>query len=136
MNSSDRQWKALIAFIREEIPWAGKREPLAASTRILHDLRIDGDDAVEIMEKFFDTFNVRNVENFPIQRYFGPEGTAAVPLLFIPSLVAALCRFVLRRPPVPETDDHPLTLGMLLEAMRAGRWDTDAIERSQSSVSQ
>lgn len=129
---NDRQWDALIAFTREEIPWAGKREPLVASTRILHDLRIDGDDAVEFMEKFFDTFNVANVENFPVHRYFGPEGTAAVPLLVVPALIAALCRLVHGRPAPGDTDEHPLTLGMLLEAMRAGRWDTDAIERSQS----
>jgi hypothetical protein len=133
---SDRQWEALIAFTRREIPWAGKREPLAASTRILHDLRIDGDDAVEFMEKFFATFNVANVENFPVHRYFGPEGTAAVPLGIIPALVASLCRYVFRRPSATHTDDHPLTLGMLLEAMRVGRWNTEDIERSLSSARQ
>ena len=115
---NDRQWKALVAFTREEIQWAGKREPLAASTRILHDLRVDGDDAVEFIEKFFDTFEVSNVESFPFHRYFGPEGAAAVPLLIIPALVAAL------------------TLGMLLEAICADHWDTDAIERRQASARQ
>jgi len=133
---NDRRWEALVAFAREEIPWAGKPGPLAASTRVLHDLRIDGDDAVEFIEKFFDTFNVANVENFPVHRYFGPEGTAAVPLLVIPALVSAVCRSVLGRRPAPDADSHPLTLGMLLEAMRAGRWDTEVIERSQSSASQ
>jgi hypothetical protein len=133
---NDSQWDALVAFTREEIglPWFGKEPALTRSTRVLDDLGIDGDDAFEFMENFFDRFEVANAEDFPMPRYFYDEGNAIAVLLAVPILVIMLVRFVFRLPPVkPNPDEPALTLGMLHEAIRVGRWDTEAIERSQES---
>jgi hypothetical protein len=130
----DAQWDALVAFTCKEIPWAGRREPLTPTTRILDDLRIDGDDALEFMEHFFETFDVTNAKSFPMQRYFGGEGTAGAALLLFPALLGLLVRFALRRPKSPDPDEHSLTLGMLLQAIRDGRWDTEAVERRQANA--
>ncbi|NIF76950.1 DUF1493 family protein [Paraburkholderia sp. Cy-641] len=129
--ANDPQWEALVAFTREEIPWAGKTEPLTPSTSISDDLRIDGDDAFEFIDQFFERFDVAGGENFPVLRYFGPEGNTLFALLIVPVLVVAFVRFVLRLKPVNLLPRKPtLTLGMLLDAIRVGRWDTKAIERA------
>ncbi|MBN3806270.1 DUF1493 family protein [Paraburkholderia sp. Ac-20336] len=132
--ANDPQWDALLAFTREEVgaPWWGKAITLTLSTSINDDLGIDRDDAVEFMQKFFDRFNVAGMENFPLHRYFGPEGNALLALLLVPMLVVAFVSFVLRRKPGNLLPRKPtLTLGMLLDAIRVGRWDTKAIERAR-----
>lgn len=57
-------------------------------------------------------------EGFPYDRYFGPEGQELL------SALLALFSRRFRKPP-----RVPLTLGMLEEAMRLGRWEAEAIER-------
>ena len=124
----DPLWKALTDFTREEVgrPLFGKEPTLVPSTRVNYDLGIDGDDATEFLEKLFDTFNIASVESFPLNRYFSGEGIdppallGAIPALF--QLIRTGKRF---------ESKQSLTLGMLLEAARAGRWDTEAIEASQ-----
>ncbi|WP_322092834.1 DUF1493 family protein [Paraburkholderia bannensis] len=131
----DALWKALTDYTREEIgrPLFGKELTLEPTTEVIDDLRIDGDDAVEFIDKLFLKFDVKG--DFPYARYFSGEGTALVPLMLVPALVGALFRAVTKRPRTPDPDDHPLTLGMLHEAMRKGRWDTDEVERSQQQRS-
>lgn len=124
----DPLWKALTDFTREEVgrPLFGKEPTLVPSTRVNYDLGIDGDDATEFLEKLFDTFNIASVESFPLNRYFSGEGIdppallGAIPALF--QLIRTGKRF---------ESKQSLTLGMLLEAARAGRWDSEAIEASQ-----
>lgn len=124
----DALWTAIVSFTREELgrPWLGTEKPLTPSTRVFDDLRLDGDDAIEFIDRLFTKFNV--VGDFPYARYFGGEGSAGAALLLLPWLVVSLFRFVFRSKPVPEPDNHPLTLGMLYEACRAGHWDTDTRE--------
>jgi len=124
----DPLWKALTDFTRQEVgrPLFGKESTLTLSTRVNYDLGIDGDDATEFLEKLFDTFNIANVESFPLNRYFSGEGIDTVALFgAIPAL------FHLIRTGKRFETKQSLTLGMLLEATRAGRWDTEAIEASQ-----
>jgi hypothetical protein len=129
----DALWTAIVAFTREELgrPWFDKVQPLTLSTRVLDDLRIDGDDAIEFIDRLFAKFNVKG--DFPYARYFDGEGTAGLSLLLIPFLVGTLFRFVFRLKHAPDPDEHPLTLGMLYEACRVGRWSTEAIEVSERS---
>ncbi len=75
-----------------------------------------GIDAIEFIDKWAETFGV-NAAEFPYDRYFGPEGQEMVT-----TFLALFSERYRKRPCVP------LTLGMLEEAMRIGRWDTDAIE--------
>ena len=48
---------------------------------LFHDLGIDGDDAVELINRFAIRFNV-NLEGFCFRKYFGPEG-APGPITFL-----------------------------------------------------
>lgn len=121
-------------FTRQEIggkPLFGNEPLLTPATDIFKDLHVDGDDAVEFLEKWFDTFKVAGIENFPVNRYFGGEGTPpGAALLFIPFLVFALFRWLFGLKPSggANPERRALTLGMLYEAARVGQWDTDAIE--------
>ncbi|WP_321796753.1 DUF1493 family protein [Caballeronia sp. J97] len=129
----DALWTAIVGFTREEIgrPWLGKEPSLTPSTHVFEDLRIDGDDAIEFVDRFFEKFNVKG--DFPYARYFGGEGTAGPALLFIPFLVFAPFRalFRLERASNANPEYRSLTLGMLYEAARIGHWDAKAIEAAQ-----
>ncbi|MCC8394729.1 DUF1493 family protein [Paraburkholderia sp. MMS20-SJTR3] len=128
----DSLWNELRDFTREEIgrPLFGKDPELTPSTRVNYDLGIDGDDAIEFIEKLFDRFNVANVETFPVNRYFSGEGIDSLALLrAIPAL------FRLMRTGTRLQTKRSLSLGMLLDAMRAHRWDTEAIERRHAMES-
>lgn len=116
----DATWERLEAFAREELgrPLFGGRLNLQPSSRLEGDLGLTGLDAVEFIEKWEGTLNVR-AQDFPYRRYFAPEGQQL--LSSFPGLFSK--RF--RQPPL-----IPLTLGMLAAAMRRGQWDTEEIEAS------
>jgi hypothetical protein len=82
------------------------------------DLRITGLDAVEFIDKWAETFGVE-AQGFPYDRYFGPDSL---------DVIRSILGVFSKRFRDPEL--VPLTLGMLAEAMRRGRWDTAAIEAS------
>ncbi|MCR4467625.1 DUF1493 family protein [Burkholderia sp. SCN-KJ] len=115
---SAARWEKLAAFAREELgrPLFGGQLRIEPSSRLEEDLRVTGIDAIEFIDKWAETFGV-NAAEFPYDRYFGPEGQEMVT-----TFLALFSERYRKRPRVP------LTLGMLEEAMRIGRWDTDAIE--------
>lgn len=115
---TDTTWDRLEAFAREELgrPLFGGPLKLVRASRMEEDLRITGIDAIEFIDKWGETFGI-DVEDFPYGRYFGPE-TLDMVRTFL-GLFSAKYR---------DPELVPLTLGMLEEAMRIGRWDTDAIE--------
>ncbi|MBN3843400.1 MULTISPECIES: DUF1493 family protein [Burkholderia] len=116
---TDTAWGRLEAFAREELgrPLFGGPLKLSQSSRMEEDLRITGIDAIEFIDKWGETFGI-DIEHFPYQRYIGPE-TLDMVRTFL-GLLSSKYR---------DPERVPLTLGMLEEAMRLGRWDTDAIER-------
>ncbi|RQS28520.1 DUF1493 family protein [Burkholderia sp. Bp8992] len=116
---ADTAWDRLEAFAREELgrPLFGGPLKLSRSSRMEEDLRITGIDAIEFIDKWGETFGI-DVERFPYQRYIGPE-TLDMVRTFL-GLFSSKYR---------DPELVPLTLGMLEEAMRLGRWDTEAIER-------
>jgi hypothetical protein len=129
----DPLWKQLEEFTREEVggcPLFGKEPAITPATDIFKDLRVDGDDAIEFLEKWFDKFNVAGVESFPVNRYFHGEGHGFSGG-FSQMISAWISHFRTGRPIQIHDGKKPLTLGMLLEAMQAGRWDTEAIEANQ-----
>lgn len=116
----DTTWERLEAFAREQLgrPILGGPLKLGRDSRMEEDLRVTGIDAIEFIDKWAETFSV-DVESFPYKRYFGPD------TLDVVRSVLGLFSSRYRDPPLV-----PLTLGMLEEAMRLGRWDADVIERA------
>jgi hypothetical protein len=62
-------------------------------------------------------FNIEAPQGFPYDRYFGPESL---------DVIRSILGIFSKRFRDPEL--VPLTLGMLAEAMRLGRWNTEEIE--------
>ncbi|MGN6087366.1 DUF1493 family protein [Trinickia sp.] len=114
----DETWDRLEAFARKELgrPLFGGQLNIQPASRLEDDLGLTGLDAVEFIDKWADTFHVQAGE-FPYRRYFSPEGQQLL------SSFLGLFSKRFRRPTLV-----PLTLGMLAEAMRRGRWDTAEAE--------
>ncbi|PMS35421.1 uncharacterized protein DUF1493 [Trinickia symbiotica] len=119
----DATWDRLEAFAREELgrPLFGGRLNLQPASRLEDDLGLTGLDAVEFIDRWAATFNVQ-AQGFPYRRYFSPEGQQLL------SSFLGLFSKRFRRPALV-----PLTLGMLADAMRRGKWDTDEIEATANS---
>ncbi|MBA9898256.1 DUF1493 family protein [Burkholderia cepacia] len=117
--STDTREK-LAAFTREEPgrPLFGGELKIAPSSCLEEDLYVTGIDAIEFIDKWAETFGVQ-AGDFPCGRYFGPEEQDTV------TTFLAMFSERYRQPP-----RVPLTLGMLEEAMRLDRWDSNAIERA------
>ncbi|KVP53630.1 acyl carrier protein [Burkholderia ubonensis] len=115
---ADATWDQLEAFAREELgkPIFGGPLKLTPDSRIEEDLRLTGLDAVEFIDKWAETFGVE-AQGFPYNRYFGPESL---------DVIQSVLGLFSKKHRDPEL--VPLTLGMLAEAMRRGRWNTAEIE--------
>ncbi|MBM2769189.1 DUF1493 family protein [Burkholderia anthina] len=116
----DVTWERLEAFAREALgrPLFGGKLKLQPESRLEQDLGVTGLDGVAFIDKWAETFGV-DAQGFPYRRYFGPEGQ---------ELLSSLIGLFVKRLRQPER--RPLTLGMLAEATRRGKWDTDSIEGS------
>ena len=80
---------------------------LKLTTRVNHDLGLDGDDALEFMQTYADTYNI-DLTNFVFLSYFGEEkGINPV----------ALIRYLLKG-----SELKPLTIEMLMDASISGVW--------------
>ncbi|MBU2714257.1 DUF1493 family protein [Zooshikella harenae] len=107
-NDSDNDvYQTLTAFLTD---WLSIRKTtkLTPSTRIFHDLGVDGDDAVELLEAYSEKFQV-NLDKFSINQYFGEEAPLN-PL----DLVTYLLRGKL------QADKKPLTIKDLLDGIEKG----------------
>jgi acyl carrier protein len=114
-------------------------ERVTPETRLLHDLGIDGDDAVELLLAFEQRFGV-DLAALQFGRHFGPEGIPLSCLVQIWAWMAVLLFAVLWWPPAAalllafaltyewrrwrrrEGSMHPLHVRDLVEAASAGRW--------------
>ena len=92
-------------------------EQVTPRTRLLHDLGIDGDDAVEILTDFSKRFGV-DLSSLPFQRHFGSELGAGIRWLVRKVLGGNAIRLV------------PITLQDLIDAANQGRW----LERDRNEV--
>ncbi|KAB0644415.1 DUF1493 family protein [Burkholderia latens] len=121
---ADEIWNRLEAFAREELgrPIFGGALKLTPDSRLEEDLRLTGVDAVEFIDKWAEKFNVA-AQDFPYSRYFGPDSWDVV------RSVMGIFSKKYRDPQLVA-----LTLGMLAEAMRRGRWDTAEIEAVTSNL--
>ena len=62
----------IIEFVSNETR-ISKKVKINLNTRLLEDIRIDGDDAIEFFEKYSKAFNV-NIDDIILKKHFGDEG--------------------------------------------------------------
>lgn len=92
-------------------------ETLSLATRVSWDLGLDGDDASDFMEDFFEHFGVDSGD-YDHYRYFKPEGTD----------IFVLFRSKDRRAKTV------MTLGMLYDAAQTKAWICETLENINSST--
>jgi hypothetical protein len=95
-------------FVADET--GGKADHLKLTTRLLHDLGVDGDDGPEYMQAFAECFDV-NLSQFEANRHFGPEA-GCNPIFYVYSVLFARDR--------PKR--VPITIRDLVEAARRRKW--------------
>ncbi|MEQ4311558.1 DUF1493 family protein [Pseudomonas syringae] len=93
-------------------------ETLSLATRVSWDLGLDGDDASDFMENFFEHFGV-DPGDYDHYRYFKPEGTD----------IFVLFRSKDRRA------KRIMTLGMLYNAAQTKTWNCETLENINFSTS-
>jgi hypothetical protein len=113
---TDQRWTQLESFVRAETG-SFSRQVITPSTSLEDDLDLTGDDADDFMAKFFAHFKI-DAGDFDSGRYHLGEGSGLV-LLFA-TLLSKKKRDRLKR--------IPLTMAMLQEAIRIGRWETARVE--------
>jgi hypothetical protein len=94
----------LIAFVARELSVSPER--IRLSTRLGKDLGVDGDDGLEVMARFAETFGV-DLSALKPEAYFGPEGINPLWLL---------------SPSWWRRKYKEITIQDLLDAARAGVW--------------
>ncbi|WP_161461154.1 DUF1493 family protein [Pseudomonas syringae] len=92
-------------------------ETLSLATRVSWDLGLDGDDASDFMEDFFDHFGV-DPGDYDHYRYFKPEGTD----------IFVFFRSKDRRAKTV------MTLGMLYDAAKMKAWNCETLEKASFST--
>ncbi|MCX2800793.1 DUF1493 family protein [Microbulbifer thermotolerans] len=107
MSAEGNEIKArVIDFLSNETAISASKINL--STRLFHDLGIDGEDAMDLISEFSKSYEV-DVSNFQYSEYFGNEG-AASPFSLIKMILN--CR--------TQADKKELTVEKLIESIREG----------------
>ncbi|MHC8409001.1 DUF1493 family protein [Pseudomonas sp. Hz4] len=88
-----------------------ERKSISLTTSINFDLGCDGADARHLMEALEEHFAIDFID-YDAYRYFQPEGFDVF----------------LKRRAKAHGDKVPLTIGMLYNAIKVQRWDTQALE--------
>jgi hypothetical protein len=110
----------VIAFVSTQM--GEPSENLTLTTRLNHDLGLEGDDAEWFLLDFSKRFKV-DFADFDFSNYFLPENPLKTLFLFLPSLRALL------KAPLPEYSDEdnksiPITIEDLINAAKQRRWAT------------
>ncbi|KPY01670.1 Uncharacterized protein ALO63_02012 [Pseudomonas amygdali pv. mori] len=120
MDKNDLNHDILIYLIERIYFYVGfgKKafETLSLATRVSWDLGLDGDDASDFMEDFFEHFGVDRGD-YDHHRYFKPEGTD----------IFVFFRSKDRRAKTV------MTLGMLYEAAQMKSWNCNTLEKASFS---
>ncbi|MGC5703956.1 DUF1493 family protein [Pseudomonas sp. NFXW11] len=106
----DATMRQLMQLLHEEIGLP-ERKTLRLSSAINLDLGCDGADARHLLLALEEQFDI-DFADFDSYRYFQPEGHDPA----------------LKRRAKGRDDKLPLTIGMLYQAIRHGRWDTEELE--------
>lgn len=119
----DITWERLEAWVRKENSTSPKKL-ITRDTQLYNDLDVDGEEAVDFMEHFFEEFSI-DFGDYNFDHYFVPEGFSPLEIFLL--LISKKKRASYDRPPI--------TLGMLYQAALDGRWDCARLD-SLSSLSQ
>ena len=106
----DHTMHLLMQLLHEELGLP-ERKTISLTTSINFDLGCNGVDAQHLIETLEDHFAIDFVD-FDSYRYFQPDGYDVF----------------LKRKAKGRGDKEPLTIGMLYRAIKAQRWDTQALE--------
>lgn len=106
----DHLMQQLMQLLHEELGLP-ERKTISLSTSINFDLGCNGADAQHLIETLENHFAIDFVD-FDSYRYFQPDGYDVF----------------LKRKAKGRGDKVPLTIGMLYRAIKAQRWDTQALE--------
>ncbi|MGF6152406.1 DUF1493 family protein [Pseudomonas fluorescens] len=106
----DHAMQLLMQLLHEELGLP-ERKTISLNTSINFDLGCDGSDARHLMEALEEQFAIDFVD-YDAYRYFQPEGFDVF----------------LKRRAKGRGDKVPLTIGMLYQAIKAQRWDTQELE--------
>ena len=110
-NFPDDHTMHLLMQVLHEVLGLPERKTISLTTSINFDLGCDGADAQHLMEALEEQFGIDFVD-YDAYRYFQPEGFD----------------MHLKRRAKGRGDKIPLTIGMLYQAIKAQRWDTQALE--------
>lgn len=108
----------LILFVKKEA-YLSDNDSIDINTKIENDLGVSGDDAIDLLEKFSDKYNV-DVSSFEFSKYFLSEGEIASPPIFL-KIIFNLFGF---KPPKRKKE---ITVGTLLKAIKVGKLDEEVI---------
>lgn len=106
----DHAMHLLMQLLHEELGLP-ERKTISLTTSINFDLGCDGADARQLMEALEEQFAIDFVD-YDAYRYFQPEGFDVF----------------LKRRAKGRGDKVPLTIGMLYQAIKEQRWDTQVLE--------
>jgi len=106
----DHTMHLLMQLLHEELGLP-ERKTISLSTSINFDLGCDGTDARQLMEALEEQFGIDFVD-YDAYRYFQPEGFDVL----------------LKRRAKGRGEKVPLTIGMLYQAVKSQRWDTQTLE--------
>lgn len=114
----DSTFMSIKEFVKKELSLRSSIG-LSSETRLVEDLRVDGDDALELIEKFAERYQV-DLSGFDSRQYFEEEG---MHWLTVPALLLRLIIWPFRHYLFQQTASlSPLTLGMLTEIAQRKRW--------------
>jgi hypothetical protein len=114
-------YQAVVNFVAAQT--RVKPEQITPGTRIGGDLHVDGDDAFELFERFFERFRVDG-SAFEFSRHFSGEGVplwfpVLVPVLLVVLVVRAVAALI-RGSHLQDSSD--ITVADLVEAAELRRW--------------
>ncbi len=109
-KTDDHTMRLLMQLLHEELGLP-ERKTISLTTSINFDLGCDGADARHLMEALEEQFGIDFVD-YDAYRYFQPEGFDVF----------------LKRRAKGRGDKVPLTVGMLYQAIKVQRWDTQELE--------
>jgi len=115
-------WERLEAWVRKENSTSPKKL-ITRDTQLYNDLDVDGEEAVDFMEHFFEEFSI-DYGDYNFDHYFVAEGFSPLEIFLL--MISKKKRASYDRPPI--------TLGMLYQAALDGRWDCARLD-SLSSLS-
>lgn len=114
MNTDDNLLNSVIDLIHRQtsIP---KRE-ICKESRLLHDLKIFGDEAYVLIDLFIKEFNVE-MSSFEFGKYFPYEGFSEKEIIW------ALCHPFSKKNRLGPGDDYPpITVGKLVTTAAVKKW--------------